>query len=85
MLMNSNYTTNYVAIHTISNAELRFIMNQGSSAPLLAGDSVQEEEEEERESYEVETITNHPKESNFNWQGEIDNSDVVSQYNPTCI
>ena len=72
MLMNSkfyHYTINYVAIHTKSNVGLRFIMNQGSSAPLLAGDSAQEEEEEkeeERESYEVENITNHPKESSFN-------------------
>ena len=75
-----------MAIHTKSNAGLRFITNQGSSAPLLAGDSAQEEEkEEERESYKVENITNHPKESSFNWQGETDNSDVVSQYNPTYI
>ena len=71
------------------NIELRFITNQNSSAPLLAADvdRDQEEEEEEGESYEVEVITNHPRESSMNWHEEMDDSDEVEQYcnNPTDI
>ena len=62
--------------------ELRFIANQNSSSPLLGANGDQGEEEE-GESYEVEVITNHPKESSMNWQGsgETDDSDEVNQYN----
>ena len=65
--------------------ELRFITNWNSSAPLFAADVDGDQEEEEGESYEVEVITNHPRESSMNWQGEIDNSDELNQYNPTYI
>ena len=59
--------------------ELRFIANQNSSSPLLGANG----DQEEGESYEVEVITNHPKESSMNWQGsgETDDSDEVNQYN----
>ena len=53
--------------------------------PLLAADVDGDQEEEEGESYKVEVIINHPKESSMNWQGETDNSDEINQYNPTYI
>ena len=57
------------------------MMYHNSSAPLLAADvDGDQEEEEERESYEVGVITNHPRESNMNWHEEMDDSNEVKQY-----
>ena len=62
-----------------TDAGLRFVSNQSSSRPLLDADVDYNENvdawHEEGESYEVEDITNHPKESSMNWQGKLDDSD----------
>ena len=83
------FCCNYASVPCMMyHIELRFITNQNSSAPLLAADvDSDQEKEEEGESYEVEVITNHPRESSMNWHEEMDDFDEVKQYcnNPTYI